>query len=152
MIKLKTRLLAATIGFTLSLLAVNVAAAGVYKWTDTDGNVHYSDRSSKSAEKLQVKASEKQDAGMNKRRDSRDRLLSVLEEERNEKKREKAISVKDKVTKQANCIKAQDDLQQYQTASYLYTLDEDGTRKVLEGEEYAEAMRQAETAVSLWCV
>lgn len=56
-----------TLAFTLMLLACAVALAGatVYKWTDEDGVVHYSDQPHANAEKVHVNSAQTfKEAGM----------------------------------------------------------------------------------------
>jgi hypothetical protein len=150
--KTDSKILAAILGLSLSLLAANATGNGIYKSVDADGNVHYSDRSTKSAEKLKVEAlPDKPDQKMAQHRDKRDRLLAVMEEERTERKMTRAEAKKDRAEREANCKKSQADLEQYKTAGYLYRLDENGEREVLEGKEYAGAITQAEDAVNHWC-
>lgn len=144
-------ILALGFGASLCLVTTNLTATGVYKWVDDEGNVHYSDRTNISAEKLKVDATRGSRDEVDERNEKRDRLLSVMQEERLEKKLAKAEADKNKAQRKAKCEKAQDNLKQYQTAGYLYRLDEQGNRHVLEGEEYTEAMKQANDEVKHWC-
>ncbi len=53
--------------------------------------------------------------------------------------------------RQANCERAKKSQYKYEHSAFLYTTDEDGNRVILEGEEYAAAMAEAQAAVDEWC-
>ncbi len=135
----------------LFLSANAVFSAGVYKWTDADGNIHYGDRAKDSAEKIKVRTGHKPDPQLSEHRKKRDRLLDVFEEERHEKTANKALLAKKKSAQKQKCSEAQKNLQQYKTAGYLYKLDENGNRIILEDGEHAEALKKAQDSVDHWC-
>jgi len=127
-------------------------SAGVYKWKDSEGNIHYGDRpTADSAEEIMVKTGHKPDLGLIERQQKRDRLLSVLDEERNEKRSDKALAAQQKAEHELKCSEARDQLEQYRTAGYLYKLDEKGNRSILEDEAHASALENAQDSVNHWC-
>ena len=136
----------------LLLLSANIVfSAGVYKWTDADGNIHYGDRPVDSAEKIKVKSGHKPDPRLREHQQKRDRLLEVFDDERREKRSEKALAMKQKAKQQQKCSDAQEKLQQYKTAGYLYKLGDNGERTILGDEEHAAALETAQDSVKHWC-
>lgn len=134
--------------FTISNSAFS---AGVYKWKDADGNVHYGDRPTKFAEEIKIKTKSKPDKNIEQRTEKRERLLNVLSEEREAKKSDKLLLAQQKASKQKQCEDAKNNLQKYITAGYLYKLDNQGGRIVLEDKEHAEALSDAQKSVDQWC-
>ncbi len=129
-----------------------VFSASVYKWKDADGNIHYGDRPTvNSAEEVKVSTGHKPDPGLRERQQKRDRLLEVFDEERNEKRSDKALVAQQKVEEQQKCSDAQDKLEEYRTAGYLYKLDDEGNRTILEDDAHASALENAQDSVDHWC-
>lgn len=126
-------------------------SAGVYKWTDADGNTHYGDRPQGTAEKLNIKSAPTPDKQHRERMKKQDRLLSVLKDERETKKTDKQLLEQQKAKRKEQCNTAKNDLEKYKTAGYLYKLDQQGKRVVLEGKEYAQALLKSEESVTHWC-
>ncbi len=136
----------------LLFLSMNlVSAAGIYKWTDADGNIHYGDRPQESAHEIKVNTGHKPDPQRREHQQKRDRLLEVFDEERQEKRANKAQIAQLKAEQQQKCFEAQKRLEQYKTAGYLYKLDDDGNRTILEDEEHASALENAQDSVDHWC-
>lgn len=139
------------ISLFLLMLSNAVTAAGVYKWIDADGVIHYGDRPSPDAVQMRVKNRPEADPGLSQRNEKRNRLLNVLKEERQEKHEQIMLLAKDKAERKERCLKAQEKLDQYQTAGFLYRLDEQGNRNVLGEDEHKQAVEMAKNEVSDWC-
>jgi len=135
----------------LFLSAHFVSSAGIYKWTDSDGNIHYGDRPKVSAKEIKVDTGHKPDPEFGKHQQKRDRILEVFDQERLEKRADNALAAQVKSEQQQKCIEAQERLEQYKTAGYLYKLDDDGNRVILENEEHANALENAQDSVDNWC-
>lgn len=133
------------------IISSSAFSAGVYKWKDADGNIHYGDRPSKSAEEMKIKTGSKPDKNLAERIEKRERLLSVLSEERESKKSDKLLLAQQKANKQKQCGDAKKNLDKYKTAGYLYKLDNQGNRVILEDKEHAEALANAQKSVTQWC-
>lgn len=139
------------ISLILLLSSTIVFAAGVYKWTDADGNIHYGDRPKSSAEKIKVRTGHKPDPTQIEHRQKRDRLLEVLDEERREKRSDKELAAQQKAERKSQCEEAKTNLEQYKAAGYLYKVDEDGNRNILEDDAHAQALEDAQDSVDHWC-
>ena len=139
------------IALLLFISATSAFSTGVFKWTDADGNIHYGDRPKGVAEEIKVRKGPAPDPGMRQHRQKRDRLLEVFDEERREKQSDKALVAREKAKQEQKCSNAQDSLEKYQTAGYLYKLDEEGNRNILKDGEHALALEQAQDSVDHWC-
>ena len=133
------------------LCSTMVLNAGVYKWTDDDGNIHYGDRPKASAEEIKVRKRNKPDQKQNLHRQKRDRLLEVFDEERREKRSDKELAAQQKAERKSNCAEAMKNLEQFKAAGYLYNVDDDGNRSILEDKEHAQALEDAQDSVDRWC-
>ncbi|MCZ6802661.1 MAG: DUF4124 domain-containing protein [Proteobacteria bacterium] len=110
---------------TIQLFCLNTAYSEVYKWTDEDGKVVYGDKpASNNADKIIIKnTTPKQDKHFQERQKKQQKLLDVLQEERNEKialKKEE----KEKKEKQ-KCAEIRKELQETKNASHLYEKTDD---------------------------
>ena len=135
------------------LLPVAVAQAEVYRWVDEKGRVHYGDRpAGNEAERVELhtRPTEK-DPGMEQRRKKQQKLLKVLEEERRKKEAAQAEARAEQEAREQDCKKARERLSRYRNANFIYTEKEDGSRVILEGEEYERVLREAREAVQRFC-
>ena len=128
-------------------------AAGVYKWVDEQGKVHYGDRPGNSnASKIAVPVSPPSSSNnLNERNAMRDKLIRTMEEERKLKEEDShKAKLKDAERKQ-RCIEAQDKLRRYQESQYIYKPAEGGERIIFSEEERKQATDDAQKAVQEWC-
>ena len=141
---------------SISLLAIagwgTSAVADVYKWTDSSGRVHYSDKpDGDNLELMNVKSKRtdnakivlaKQvqlDVAQAAAADARMKANLDEEEERNE-----AVSAE-------NCARASEALVSLRNAQRLYIPSENGDRRYLSEAEIADRIKRAETDKSKWC-
>jgi hypothetical protein len=133
-----------------------VSGAGVYKWVDEQGRVHYGEKppARTQAQEMQLKAAPLDDAPVEDeaaRRDKEQRLLRAFDEERTQKKEQQQKSREEQEQRQRNCVLARDRLRRYQNASSLYNLDKKGERRTLSEAERAASEQQARQDVARWC-
>lgn len=130
-------------------------ARDIYKWTDADGRVHYSDRPaatvSQSLEIRQLSAPAPAAAASPGPRISREKLLRAYEEERAIEKKEAAERMAQKQLRAKNCLAARTNLEAYRNARYLYEEDENGERRVLSFSERDAATEEMQKSVDFWC-
>jgi len=110
------------------------ANAGVYKWTDENGNVHYADRPTTNSESLDISVealSTSQSMADETREERRQRVSDSLTNDRLERNKKKAEAKQKKTDKNRQCVYAKDRLKRYKKANRLYDLDKDGNRKIL---------------------
>ncbi len=136
-----------------------VAQAGIYKWVDKNGQVHYGEKPSASqkSEEIHVRDigktanhTDKQSEEVHQE-DKRTKLLRAFEEERNLKKEQQQKDRQQAARRKRNCGIARDRLRRYQSASRVYDVDEKGKRKFLPDSEREKSIQRARHEVNRWC-
>lgn len=139
---------------TLIFLIPPLLHAEVYKWTDENGQVHFTDRprQAKSDQVEEVKIHSTNQAGISHdRKAKREKLLDVFQEEREDAAAEKMTLREKRKERERRCEEAQKNLKTYQEAGYLFRLDADGEKVVLDDTEHHKAMQKAREDVDAWC-
>jgi hypothetical protein len=136
----------------LCLLACTPAAAEIYKCTDTQGAVHYTDRPcAGEAAIFTPRAAPPADADSAQRRDQTRRLLRAYREEQAEAEREAEGQQLEQQQRERNCATARQRLDNFLRANRLYRVDKDGSQVNLTPAERAESTHRARAEVQLWC-
>ncbi|MCK4676253.1 MAG: DUF4124 domain-containing protein [Gammaproteobacteria bacterium] len=136
------------------LLIVSAVNAGVYKWTDKNGNVHYSDHPVNRDNATELNIGTESSAGIaNSSGNNKERNLVIkeLEEDRKareEKRQEKRIAQK---KKQKRCARSKDNLRQYRNASAIYKLDAKGDRVFYSKEERKAQEKKLNQSIAKNC-
>lgn len=143
-------------GLCLALLSCSSLAAGVYRWVDEEGLVHYSDvPEGAEVEVLEVES----------KPTDPNRIAAELEREREqsqqraiqEREAEEDASEQAKLAKQVsderaeNCRIAQERMERYSNARRLYRPLPGGGREYLTDDELSDARNQAIIDVNQWC-
>jgi hypothetical protein len=128
------------------------AAAGVYKWTDEAGHVHYSDKPPETAaEKLDIET----------RRTDPEQLTARLSQDENrqeaagidpaEQERLEQREREQQMRRQENCQRAQKALASLLSATRVYEPLPGGERRYLEQDEIDQRKADAQADVDQWC-
>ena len=119
------------------LFYLNTAWSDVYKWIDADGKVVYGDKPvSENADKIKINNAPKQDAESIQRLEKQQKLLDVMQEERDEKITLKKKEQEKKVQLKQYCAKASKKLQEIIDAGFLYEKTDDPYNpKIISDEE-----------------
>jgi hypothetical protein len=128
-------------------------AAGVYKWVDEEGNVHFGDRpQSEDAEQIKVpkSAPATQAPDAEERRQTQQRMLDIYQEDREKKKQAKAEEKRKRKAMEARCVIARDRLKSFKNA-VLYDLEEDGKRSYYSEEKKQATIQQLEAQIKKYC-
>ena len=108
------------------LFCFNNVNAEVYKWVDESGKVVYGDKpTSTEADKIKIKKTPARDPVVQERIDKQNKLLDVMQEERNEKIALEKEERKKKEEQEKICADARRDLKENKEASALYTETDD---------------------------
>jgi hypothetical protein len=137
----------------LSLLLCSASARGeIYKCTDANGGVQFTDRPCTGVSTLIGKKAPPPDArSPDEHLQKTLRLLDALQEERDQAKREHAQQQAEAEKRKRNCVTARDYLRNITTASRLYRLDEAGNRVIFSDAERTRATNEAQAQVAHWC-
>lgn len=128
--------------------------AGVYKWTDKEGNVHYGDQPVVQQKATELNIITKPSSGLSVSSDKkkeRDRVLEEFKEDRearNKKRNDKRVAKK-KLKKQ--CARARDGLRRHREASAVYKLNSKGERVFYSKEKRAKNEKAFKKAIKKHC-
>ena len=140
----------------LSLFYTSPISAGIYRWVDSNGKVHFGDRPPPDEVKKELNLPQKPANQNQHNQDSdramqRKRLLDRFQEDRQNRRAAAIKKADEKKERERNCALAKDRLRIYTEAGSLYNLTQDGKRQVLSFEERDKVTREARLAVSRWC-
>ncbi|MGD2054544.1 MAG: DUF4124 domain-containing protein [Gammaproteobacteria bacterium] len=141
----------------LLLTSVFSVHAGVYKWVDENGKVHYGDRPEAAQPAVEMDVDDTAVTvpafgGDDLSRDEkRERLLEAMEEDRIEKqeKLEKQKAIREQNRRKCNGYR--DRMRHYERASALYKLDDNGNRVYMSETDRARATKDLRAKISKYC-
>jgi hypothetical protein len=145
------------VALLLFCLGSSVAHAGVYKWIDEDGKVHYTDSPMATQPSVEMNVDDSATVpvhgkdGQLSREEKRERLLQSMAEDRLEKQeqREKQKAIKRENRKK--CNRYRDQMRHHERASSLYRLDKNGERVYMSDSDRAKATRRLQAKIKLYC-
>ncbi len=137
------------------LVSAGCVEAGVYRWVDENGKVHFSDRpgTAEDADEVQIKQKGESDQSAPHeadRAETRQRLLEQYQKERLQKKEATEKKKAEDKQRERNCAIAKNRLSTYERSA-LYELDSGGERRYLSEAEYEKALASARAEVRQWC-
>jgi hypothetical protein len=146
----------------VSMLALATAAqAGVTRWVDADGKVHYSDQPAPSTAKSQKNLDLKNNPALPKAApDSKGGEKSLAEKDLESRKRrveaeegaaKQAKDQEEAKSRKSNCAQARNQLQALQEGQKISKFDEKGERVFLEDSARPQAIEEAKKTVDSWC-
>jgi len=142
----------------LFLMLPLVAQAGVYKWIDDNGKVHYGDNPVASQPNVEVKIDDAAtipsfggDDDQMSREEKRERLLQSMQEDRLEKKEQREQQKADKEHNRQKCNRYRDQMRHYERAGALYKLDKNGERAYMSDSERTRATRRLQANIRKYC-
>ena len=141
---------------TLMLALFSLTAhAEIYKWTDENGKVHFSDKPvGEKAKALDIKV-QKSNPSSAKTKDERKQraegFLRARQEEREEAEKKIAEKKRLKAKKIANCKKFKKEYKKTTEAGALYYKNKDGTRDWLEPKRRNKEEARLKAGIKKWC-
>ena len=118
------------------LFYLDTAYAEVYKWIDDDGKVIYGDKpATNDAEKIKIKNAPEKDHQYQERHNKQQKLLNIIQEERNEKISLKKQEKENKAQQQAECSDAIKKLKAMKDSSFLYSETDDPNNPIFLSDE-----------------
>ncbi len=140
--------------FILILLSP-VNAREIYKWTDSDGNVHYGENPPDTGsqriklmyrggvDKVDVPA--RQQSPSTDNRAQRDKIIKAMEADRLARQEKRQKEKKQRHDRKMQCAQARDNLRRYRSAGGLYKIQADGKRQIL-----SDSARQERHKLKSW--
>ncbi len=139
---------------SLALLSITGASlhAGVYKWVDEQGKVHYGDRpESAQSQQLQIQSAPPPDPDAVERMERSQRMLNEYSDDQAEQKKKREAREQEEARRKANCELARKRLDDYEHASTLYVTDPNGERRYMNEDEQKKALDISRAEVKKWC-
>jgi len=131
------------------------AQAGIYKWVDDSGNVHYGDRApagdSRQIDVDTRPSSDRDEAVEAQRREKRRRLLDAFAKERADKQAMEAKRRQEKKEHEQHCLEMRDHLRRMLEAGYLYETDEAGNKTIYSAERRRSATQTYQEIIGKYC-
>ena len=136
-IKLHTLLLLITFFINLPVLA------GVYKWTDANGKIHFSDKPHKNSDEIKINSVKPSGVGTSNNRLKRQKeLLLKYQNERSHKQKNQAINDKRDADIAKKCQHLKNIIINYEEVDYLFTRDSKGKKR-----RVSSSQKKKDTAV-----
>jgi hypothetical protein len=139
----------------LLLITAVSASAGVYKWTDSLGQVHYGDRPDAVSGAEEVKVDGKASSGIavddESRDEKRQRLLDVMQEDRHDKQQQREKERLEQEKRQRRCVSLKDRLRRAESATGVYRLDRDGNRVFLSDQGRKQSENNLRAQIDKYC-
>jgi len=144
--------------FLLFFLAPLLSDAGVYKWIDDNGKVHYGDNPVASQPNVEVRIDDAAtmpsfggDDDQMSREEKRERLLQSMAEDRLEKQEQREKQKASKQQSKAKCNRYRDQMRHVERASALYKLDNDGQRVYMSDSDRVRATQSLQAKIKKHC-
>jgi uncharacterized protein HemX len=120
---------------TLLLCTFLIAAgaqAEMYKWTDEQGNVHFSDKPHANARKLEIRTPRSSGIGAsNHQRRSQQDLLRDMQASRQQREQKAAENARAREQRERECTALRNRLRTYEEVDYVFYRDDSGKKKRL---------------------
>ena len=138
----------------LMLMLTMSVEAGVYKWVDENGKVHYGDKPiSSTADEIKLKKNSKSGTHSEpaNRKDLQQRFLRARKEDRAEKDKARKEAKRERAEKKIKCASAKKEYDKYRYAGSIYNKGKDGEREYMSVKERAAYERSLSDTVKRWC-
>ena len=146
--------------FLILLMYCRIPAyAGIYKWTDESGNVHYGDHPDSAvvgdqnkAVEMNVRMDDNRIGGMQiDRRKKRERMLQILEEDRLSREESRRKKYAEQRQRQQRCARIKDDLRRYTNANGVYHMDKNGERIYFTDQQRRQKENKLKKMIRKYC-
>ena len=153
---MKGKRIVLTCAIAAMTVSMGAMANEIYKWIDTDGNVHYEDRPTGAAteERLDLTYRSTDRSSVQARIKSRVDAQTAREEAKSTAaaaEQEAAENAAAEKQRSDRCDRARARLESYLQARRLYRTDENGERVYLDDSQSQEARRKAEEQIAEFC-
>ena len=143
----------------LILILTGPVFAGIYKWTDADGNVHYGEHPPPEAQTRELPAAPPPpEADVLRSQERLDRLLErqqrseqLRQEDRVRQAQEEEQAARLAAERRQNCIAARNQMHRLRMQRAIYTIDEQGGRVYLDDEARSRLIELRQREVEAFC-
>ncbi len=147
-------------GFLAAALVALPAGAQLYKWTDANGRVQYSDKPPPAGQKATamskatmspVTSTEGAPAAAEKSPADREQEYRKRQADQQEAQKKQDQLAEERRIKQANCDTVQKQLAAMQAGQRMVTFDANGERRYLDDAEIQQSMQRAQQDAAKYC-
>jgi len=150
-------------GIIILLLISSQAYAAIYKWVDSQGLTHYSEKPPVNIKSKQIQlrpeaapsatpgGSPHQPTDTGTRLKKQQKLIRALSADRKEKQEQRKKQQRIEKQRIRNCAMSKDNLRRYESSSAVYKVDDKGKRIILPSAERDKSIGQARAEVKKWC-
>ena len=138
----------------VSLSFVTDLTAGIYRWTDENGNVHFGDKpvDATSATELKIDTSKKSGiTNSSGNQSERDYLLKKIEEEKQAEAEARSKHLSEKKERRARCNALKSEYQGHIQSNRSYRMRPDGERIYLSDAERTARNNNLKKSISRYC-
>ena len=138
------------------LVASPLTFAGkIYKWTDSNGNVHYGAQPpSQNAKQMKVPSAPSSSASAAKpssQTDATNKLLDSFAKDRKDKNEASSKTANEQKVSKENCSRARKRIASLNQGGRRYEMTEEGERSYLDQVEIQKRLKKAQEMSSKWC-
>ena len=133
---------------------MGMVQAEIYKWNDEQGNTHYGERPPPHGNAGTVtirKGPSAPDPVLEHYRERQQKLLDVMQQEREEKQAQDRKNRQEREESQRRCYSAKDRLRSYGSVGALYKIDKKGKKIYLNQKDREKAIAKVEEDVRRYC-
>lgn len=138
----------------LFVLVVSPVNAGIYKWTDENGNVHFGDRPVNSDAATEVKVQINNNTGVTNssgNRKEREYLLKKIAEEKAADVEKRKMQAAEDKKRLVRCNAYRSSLQRHIQSNRSYSMSPDGERTYLTSEQREARKKKLGKGVAKYC-
>lgn len=140
---------------TLLLLTfVTSANASIYKWTDSEGNVHFGDRPADGSASTEVKIYDNKNTGVTTSSGNtkeREYLLKKIDKDKKEEAKKRKEQLADNQKRMKLCDNYRRKYQVHIQSTHSYKMSPDGERTYLSEEQRDARKKQLESEIRKYC-
>ena len=138
----------------VSLIFVGDAAAGIYRWTDENGNVHFGDKPVDAGSATELKIDTSRKSGITNtsgNKAEREYQLKKIEEEKQEQAEARSKRLAEKKQRRVKCNALKSDYQAHIQSTRSYRMSPDGERIYLSDAERTVRKNKLKKAMTRYC-
>ena len=138
----------------LILLIVAPVNAGIYKWTDSDGNIHFGDRPAEIDSATELKININKNTGFTNssgHQKEREYLLKTIEKDKKEAAENKKKKLAADKKRKKRCASYRRSYQSHIQSSRTYSMTPDGVKTYLTDEERLASKKRLSKGISKYC-
>lgn len=140
--------------FFLFLAVVPPISAGVFKWTDENGQVHYGERPPSTpgqVKQMRIENAPPSSTNAGERLEQYRKEWDASMEESAKRKEAQAAEEKKQELRKKNCDTAKTRLNLFETYGRIYRTGKDGERQFMDEQQRDAERDQAQALVNQWC-